>query len=431
MCKWACFKAGRRQAALVPRAPQLPAVARVSGRPAACCCEARTRSEPHHGPAGCRGQRARVLAQPGRHPLSRGKCPIRGITAGLLLACLAGFCPAVGAAEEGKPLFRFAQVNDAHVSYDNKDSYAGARERFEAVIARLSAPEHRPDLLLSVGDIANGDRREKLEPDNQEAAAVLRRFGVPVLPTPGNHEVLQGEGDAELRRAYVAAFGPELLTYAVFFRGILFVMVDDSGGWATGNPVAERRNAVVAEILARNPDVPKIIACHIPLVALREPETLAKSFGFSSWIARGDGGLLPIIEKHRDTVIAVLSGHLHLTGHVVVNGIHHISVSGTASYPSHYAEYVVFQDRIHVVMRKPPADLINPRSSIHSRTGVAYTDARHSTHEEYVAGRTDEQEFDISLPPGQRVRPTDTVLTLGARGWPVPQGLEPTKRMQP
>lgn len=354
-------------------------------------------------------------------------------TAGLGLAASAGSTRGVSSVAEETPLFRFVQLNDVHVAYDNRNTYSKAREKFEAVSTQISHGEQtprpdligqsapQPDVILSVGDIANGDERRKLLPDNEEAAALLRQIGIPVLPTPGNHEVLQGEGDPVLEQAYARAFGEDLTTYAVFFRGILFVMVNNAGGRARGDAVSDRRNAIVADLLERHPDMPKIIACHIPLVPFREPKTLAESFGFTTWKLIGDGGLLPIVEKHRESVIAVLNGHLHLTGHVVVNDLHHICVSGIASYPCHYAEYEVYRNRIHVRMRQPLSKLITPLAGdIHSRKGVFHTDLDHPTHEQYVAGRPDEQEFDLMLTKKTRLRRTASLLALKQNGWPAP-----------
>ena len=64
-----------------------------------------------------------------------------------------------------------------------------------------------------------------------------------------------------------------------------------------------------------------------------------------------------LIEEHRDTVIAVLSGHLHLTGMKQQREIYHVSIAGTASYPCDFAVYDVFPDRMEVAVKQLPDEL--------------------------------------------------------------------------
>ena len=103
-------------------------------------------------------------------------------------------------------------------------------------------------------------------------------------------------------------------------------------------------------MLAKYPAQPKVLGCHIPVVPIRQEPVLAKSFGFRSYQAH-DPELLEVIDAHAATIVAVLSGHLHLTGCVQRKGVHHISISGTASYPSNFARFDVYDKRIE--MRSP------------------------------------------------------------------------------
>ncbi|MBI2300758.1 MAG: metallophosphoesterase [Armatimonadetes bacterium] len=336
------------------------------------------------------------------------------------LAAAALTAPVARGAEE-EPILRFVQLNDVHLAVDNRENYRLTDAKWAAVTEEILAERHapRPDLVLALGDMANGDKLDRLEPDNRFAAEALHRLGLPVLMTPGNHEVLQGEGDPQLEAAYCRWFGADHRTYAVAFRGVLFVLIHDAGAWAAGNETADRRNAWVADLFARYPDMPKIIGSHVPLADCRDPEVVEKSFGFPNRITRGAGGLPAIVETYHESAIAALSGHLHLSGHVHVRGVHHINVSGTASYPNHYAEYALCRDRLTVRLRRAPVEG-NDRleHSIHFRTKVFYTDHDHPTAEEYAAGRADEQTFEIAL-TGRRVpRPEDSLLALDRLGWP-------------
>ncbi len=166
---------------------------------------------------------------------------------------------------------------------------------------------------------------------------------------------------------------------------------------------ARQRNEWLRDALSAGRDQPKIILCHIPLIPLRDEPTLATSFGFSSYCDR-DPGTLNLVEEHRDTVIAVLSGHLHLTGVKHQREICHISIAGTASYPSDIALYEVFPDRIEVTVKQLPEDLAKSETSIHGtpRHSRDFTDADHRSAEDYQAGRADERCFAIPLAGGKR-----------------------------
>lgn len=105
------------------------------------------------------------------------------------------------------------------------------------------------------------------------------------------------------------------------------------------------------------------------------------------------------MDEHADSIVAVLSGHLHLTGVVVRKGVHHVSVSGTASYPCDFASFDVFPDRIRMRLHSLPAKLQTPDTNIHGRRRhkVDFTDATHPTPESYVRGNPSERDVEIAL----------------------------------
>ncbi|MBN2294106.1 MAG: hypothetical protein JXM70_16890 [Pirellulales bacterium] len=94
-----------------------------------------------------------------------------------------------------------------------------------------------------------------------------------------------------------------------------------------------------------------------------------------------------------------------LTGVVKHAGFYQIVISGTASYPSDFATYDVFPDRIHVQMHSLPKSLLDPSTNIHGkrRHGIDYTDATHRTHEAYLRGNAEERMFDIALIGKKRI----------------------------
>lgn len=66
-----------------------------------------------------------------------------------------------------------------------------------------------------------------------------------------------------------------------------------------------------------------------------------------------------------------------LTGVVTRNGVHHVSISGTASYPCDFASFDVYPDRIRFRVHSLPQQLSTPDTNIHGRPrhAVDYTDS--------------------------------------------------------
>ncbi|MHB1456277.1 MAG: metallophosphoesterase family protein [Armatimonadota bacterium] len=302
----------------------------------------------------------------------------------------------------GKRLFRFVQWTDQHVSI-KPSNYRLANEKQEYLVQ--SANRLKPDFVLSIGDMILGADSEAEMKLFDKMNAKLKN---PLYPVIGNHETNQTEYDMKLNKAFTDAYGRDRANYTFEVGGILFIAMDNSGTPMTNTTNAgKRRREWLRRVLESAPDKPKIIACHIPLVPLREGPVLAKSFGFCSEYAH-DQELIDLINAHADTIITVLSGHLHLTGMVQDHGIYHIVTSGTASYPCDYAVFDVYKDRIHVQMKTLPEKLQTPDTDIHGkpRWEIDYTDAQHPTHDLYMKGTKGERDFNISLNGRKRPSPS-------------------------
>lgn len=306
--------------------------------------------------------------------------------------------------KEDEPLFRFVQINDTHVEEGHQD-YALAREKLRAVVEEINAETHfpRPDFVVGVGDLINGERLEWLAPDLRVFQDLIRPLRCPFYPVMGNHEVVQQEGNPTFEKPYREAFGDHRVNYTFTHQDLLFVALNNSGACSVGESVIRARNDWLRRTLEEAADQPKILLAHIPLVVVREEKVLAESFGFRSYVDH-DPETLNVIEQHAESMIAVLCGHLHLTGVAERQGIFHLSVSGLASYPCDYALYTVFRDRIEVAMQSPPPELITPATNIHGRPRYdrGFTDADHPTPEAYVRGTPAERHLVIPLPPQKR-----------------------------
>jgi len=304
-----------------------------------------------------------------------------------------------------KPLFRFAQVNDLHVQATEpavktarQQTYKHANEKARWVVEAIREGKVVPpcDLVVGVGDVIHGESLERLEPDLGALREILKPLRCPLYPVVGNHEVVQQERSPQHLQPFRKAFGTAHTDYTFAYGGVLFVALNNSG--APSAEAARQRNERLRDMLSAARDQPKIVLCHVPLISLRDEAVLAKSFGFASYRDH-DPGTLGLIEEHRDTVIAVLSGHLHLTGMKQQNGVFHVSIAGTASYPCDIAVYEVFSDRIEVAVKQLPDRLAKSEASIHGRQrhGRDFTDQEHRTPEEYQSGLAGERSFAIPL----------------------------------
>ena len=345
----------------------------------------------------------------------------------------AGFCAIntiTRCGSKGKPLFTFVQLNDTHIHVPENKAYEKDSQKLEYVLDSINNETlfPLPDFVILVGDIIHGGKLEYLLPECQLAKKMLSKLKCPYYPVIGNHEVIQREGMPEFQNPYESVFGKDRVYYSFIHKGVLFICLNNSNGLGSydvdfdlldhelidkarglvrflksrkGDEIARRRNQWLKDVLAENPKLPKIIACHIPLIPLRDEAVLAESFGFVSYKMVG-GNTLDIVENHKESVVAVLNGHLHLTGAVKKNGIYHISASGLASYPCHFTHYSVYRDRIDVKMIQVAKELVTPNTNIHGqrRHKRTFTDALHPTAEEYVSGNEMELQFTIPIPLG-------------------------------
>ncbi len=308
--------------------------------------------------------------------------------------------------------FRFFQWNDLHVRDRDVAGRTGGypqcneKAAWLATAARGEVPGiEPPDFIASVGDLICGETADYGDDFRFLQRHILAGLGPPVLPCVGNHENRQGEGVAELNSAYDAWHGAGWHNYLYIVGGIAFVVVDSSGAHRTADDVTAARTAFVRRALEHTAGMPVMLLSHVPLVAMRAEEALKASFGFSSWKIV-DPSLLDLVTEHAGRIIAVLCGHIHITGLQVVTGVHHIMPSGTAGYPADFASFDVYADRIEVAMHRPPALIIGDSSAgnIHGarRHGVDYTDSDHTTHESYLSGHPAERHCTIPLVGARR-----------------------------
>lgn len=323
----------------------------------------------------------------------------KAVVSVLVLVTVAGR-PAV--AEE--PLLRFVQWNDTHVQATMPFPFRWTNLVYLVSAMNDGAYFPTPDFVVGVGDMIHGASPADFSDDFNLLKTGLAPLACDYYPVIGNHENYGQENNPIYEAAYTAAFGAERLNYSFRAGGIEFIMLNATGAPSSNDTGAGAyRRQWLQGILEASPGVPKIICTHIPFVPIREEAVLVESFGFGSYITHDDE-MLAIVEAYSDDVLAVLAGHLHLSGVVQQNGIAHIVTSGTHGYPYDFASYEVYSNRVSVNMHTLPPELHVPSPITHGipRHAVDYTDATHPTHDLYLRGNPSERSFDIPftyIPP--------------------------------
>ena len=221
--------------------------------------------------------------------------------------------------DSGKKLFSFVQINDTHLVLPGNKGYPKVEEKLRSVISSINSEENfaLPEFVLFAGDIIEGKRLNLLQPECEFAKSILDQLKCPYYTVVGNHETLNTEGNPRFLNAYIRTFGEDKIHYSFIYKGIHFILFDNSNGLGSSKDVTVLRNKWLKDTLESNSN-PKIIICHIPLVSYREEDKLSNSFGFWSYKLQGDN-TLNIIQGFSDKIIAVLNGHVHLTGLIKTN----------------------------------------------------------------------------------------------------------------
>ncbi len=304
-----------------------------------------------------------------------------------------------------EPLFRFAQINDLHMPGPALEAADGdARERgrrtrwlVDGLVGESSSHESAlppVDLVLGAGDFVQGNDAESVSTELDLFASMMRARQVPFYPVLGNHDYDAGNTEAE--RRFLEACGQPEPSYSFEHGDIAFIMLDNRP--LPSPELNSQRTEWLRTAFERHGTRPKILCCHIPLVPLRDPRSMERAGveGFSPGVAES----LSVVVDHSDSVLAVLSGHLHLSGFRCTRSIFHICIGGTACFPCDFALYFVYTDRIEVEVRQLPLDLLpEPVTSGYSseKLGTDLVDDDHATNIEFIMGTYDERRFVISM----------------------------------
>jgi 3',5'-cyclic-AMP phosphodiesterase len=195
-------------------------------------------------------------------------------------------------------LFRIAQITDTHLRQqpvDLADSF-GPDACLERTVGALQACA--VDAVLLTGDIADDGSVE----GTSRARAIVERLGVPILATPGNHD-MTATTEQVFGRAGLTVPGWEIVVVNTVIPATEHGRVDVE---------------LLTEDLARTEGRPTLIAMHHP------PITLSTHRWFR---LDGANDMVRLVTLHPN-VKAIVSGHLHQAFAVQID---HVSYIGCPS----------------------------------------------------------------------------------------------------
>ena len=191
--------------------------------------------------------------------------------------------------------FLLIQLSDPHIgaSWAEGDPVA----KFASAIDGVLALGARPDAVLVSGDLADHAADDEYE----QVRALLERIDAPAYVLPGNHD----DRDALHRHFGVPGAGGEPVRYDVDLGPLRLVVLDTTIPGEDGGALDEGQLGWLDETLAAAPGVPAVVAMHHP------PFTV----GIPAWDAIGlapaDRQLLGELLARHPQVQRVVAGHVH------------------------------------------------------------------------------------------------------------------------
>jgi Icc protein len=193
-----------------------------------------------------------------------------------------------------------AHLSDPHVRPDGV-LYPGVGEsnaQFAAAIAHVNALDPRPDLVLLSGDLVDHGHADEYA----MLARLLAPLDAPVLAIPGNHDEREAFRQAFAGQSWLPAQGP--IDYAVDDRGpVRIVALDVTLPGLHHGAVSDQGAAWLDRTLAAEPSRPTIVMMHQPPFDTGIP--------YMDLYSCREGQVLASIIARHPQVERILCGHVH------------------------------------------------------------------------------------------------------------------------
>ena len=228
--------------------------------------------------------------------------------------------PSVASAND----IKFVQVTDSHFSSDNEFK----KNVLESTIEDINTLKDVSFVVFT------GDNIDKANPDYlKDFVQIANRLNVPYYLVIGNHEVFKSGDLSKIRYMEIIKennlfYRPTTPNYKFTKKGFMFLIVDGAKEVIPGSNGYYRQDTLewVEKQLNKNPKKPTIILQHFPLVPPKDMVT-HKTYQAEKY--------LEMLDRHNN-VIAVVSGHYHINGEQMKDGIYHICSPTLLNEPYQY-----------------------------------------------------------------------------------------------
>jgi 3',5'-cyclic-AMP phosphodiesterase len=191
---------------------------------------------------------------------------------------------------------RFVQISDSHIGFD-RPANTDVTGTLRAAISKIKAESTAPAFVLHTGDLTHLSKEAEFDALQQ----VLSELSMPVFYVPGEHDVLEDDGQRYLQRFGKGTRGAGWYSFdngGVHFIGLVNVVNLKAGGLGTlGNEQLEWLEEDVKKLASSTPIV---VFAHIPLWSV-----------YPEWGWGTDDSERALSYLKRFGSVSVLNGHIH------------------------------------------------------------------------------------------------------------------------
>ena len=191
---------------------------------------------------------------------------------------------------------RFVQISDSHIGFD-KPANTDVVGTLRAAIAKIKAAPEPPSFVLHTGDLTHLSKPAEFDTVQQ----VLSELSVPVFYVPGEHDVLEDNGESYLRRFGKGTQGAGWHSFdqgGVHFIGLVNVVDLKAGGLGTLG--REQLEWLEKDVKRLKSSTPIVVFAHIPLWSV-----------YPDWGWGTDDAVQALSYLKRFGSVSVLNGHIH------------------------------------------------------------------------------------------------------------------------
>jgi 3',5'-cyclic-AMP phosphodiesterase len=228
------------------------------------------------------------------------------LSGGALKGSPLGQVPLTPPMSHGHGGLRFVQISDSHIGFD-KPANTDVTATLRAAIAKIKAEPEPPAFVLHTGDLTHLSRPSEFDTLQQ----VLSELSVPVFYVPGEHDVLEDDGQGYLERFGKGTLGAGWHSFdhgGAHFIGLVNVVNLKAGGLGTlgSDQLAWLEN----DVKRLTSSTPIVVFAHIPLWSV-----------YPEWGWGTDDSEQALSYLRRFGSVSVLNGHIHqvmqkVEGHV-------------------------------------------------------------------------------------------------------------------